>query len=177
MAFVTPVVEHMLEREIAQWVHYERSIQRPITWANALTTQDRKANLCSPLCQTADISWPCHVTPRSRWRQLGRVSYSRTQDRLYGGHRLLVSLDSNICKLTEWTNNEWMNERMKEWTNECTNKQTNVRTNKRTNKQTNKRTNKQTYEQINNQTNECLTTEHENYIGVCVSDNGMWMIG
>ena len=29
MAFVTPVVEHWLEREIAQWVHHEGSIQRP----------------------------------------------------------------------------------------------------------------------------------------------------
>ena len=27
MAFVTPVVEHWLEREIAQWVHHEGSIQ------------------------------------------------------------------------------------------------------------------------------------------------------
>ena len=26
MAFVTPVVEHWLEREIAQWVHHEGSI-------------------------------------------------------------------------------------------------------------------------------------------------------
>ena len=30
MAFVTPVVEHWLEREIAQWVHHEGSIRRPI---------------------------------------------------------------------------------------------------------------------------------------------------
>ena len=30
MVFVTPVVEHWLEREIAQWVHHEGSIQRPI---------------------------------------------------------------------------------------------------------------------------------------------------
>ena len=28
-AFVTPVVEHWLEREIAQWVHHEGSIRRP----------------------------------------------------------------------------------------------------------------------------------------------------
>ena len=28
--FVTPVVEHCLECEIAQWVHHEESIQRPI---------------------------------------------------------------------------------------------------------------------------------------------------
>ena len=27
-AFVTPVVEHMLEREIAQWVHHEGSIHK-----------------------------------------------------------------------------------------------------------------------------------------------------
>ena len=39
-AFVTPVVEHWLEREIAQWVHHEGSIRRPIVpSANALTTE------------------------------------------------------------------------------------------------------------------------------------------
>ena len=39
-AFITPVVEHWLEREIVQWVHHERSIRRPIApWANALTTE------------------------------------------------------------------------------------------------------------------------------------------
>ena len=30
MAFVTPVVEHWLEQEIAQWVHHEGSIRLPI---------------------------------------------------------------------------------------------------------------------------------------------------
>ena len=41
MAFVTPVVEHWMEREIAQWVHpHEGSIRRPIApRANALTTE------------------------------------------------------------------------------------------------------------------------------------------
>ena len=34
-AFVTPVMEHWLEREIAQWVHHEGSIRRSI----ALTTE------------------------------------------------------------------------------------------------------------------------------------------
>ena len=39
-AFVTPVVEHWLEREIAQWAHHEESIRRPIKpLANALTTE------------------------------------------------------------------------------------------------------------------------------------------
>ena len=34
---VTPVVKHWLEREIAHWVHYEGSIQWPITpWAQPL---------------------------------------------------------------------------------------------------------------------------------------------
>ena len=38
-AFVTPVVEYWLEREIAQLVHHEGSIRRPIApCANALTT-------------------------------------------------------------------------------------------------------------------------------------------
>ena len=38
--FVTPVVEHWLEREIAQWVHHEGSIRGPIApRANALTTE------------------------------------------------------------------------------------------------------------------------------------------
>ena len=37
IAFVTPVVEHWLEREIAQWVHHEGSIRRPIApWADPL---------------------------------------------------------------------------------------------------------------------------------------------
>ena len=36
--FVTQVVEHWLEREIAQWVHHEGSIRRSMApWANALT--------------------------------------------------------------------------------------------------------------------------------------------
>ena len=38
--FVTPVVKHCLERQIAQWVHHEGSIRRPIApSANALTTE------------------------------------------------------------------------------------------------------------------------------------------
>ena len=36
-AFVTPIVEHWLEWETAQWVHHKGSIWRPIApWANAL---------------------------------------------------------------------------------------------------------------------------------------------
>ena len=39
-AFVTPVIEQWLEREIGQWVRYEGSIPPPIApTANALTTQ------------------------------------------------------------------------------------------------------------------------------------------
>ena len=38
IGFGTPVVEHWLKREIAQWDHHEWSIRRPIApWANALT--------------------------------------------------------------------------------------------------------------------------------------------
>ena len=46
MAFITPVLEHWLEQEIAQLVHHEGSIQRPIaSWANALTTELQVAPL------------------------------------------------------------------------------------------------------------------------------------
>ena len=39
-AFVTPVVEHWLEQELAQWVHNEGLIRPPIaSWANALTME------------------------------------------------------------------------------------------------------------------------------------------
>ena len=55
-AFVKPVVEHWLEREIAQWVHHEGSIQRPIApLANALTTELHLAPWCNKGC---DISYP-----------------------------------------------------------------------------------------------------------------------
>ena len=30
MAFVTPVLEHLLEQEITQWVHCDGSIRRPV---------------------------------------------------------------------------------------------------------------------------------------------------
>ena len=40
--FVTPIMEHWLEWEIAQWIHRERSIQRPIApWADLFTTELR----------------------------------------------------------------------------------------------------------------------------------------
>ena len=41
-AFLTPVVEHWLERDIAQWVHHEGSTRLS---ANALTTvEEEKAS-------------------------------------------------------------------------------------------------------------------------------------
>ena len=47
LAFVTPVAEHWLEQEIAQWVHNEESIRRPIApWADALP-RILKEMLCS----------------------------------------------------------------------------------------------------------------------------------
>ena len=36
MAFVTPVVEHWLEREITQWIHHEGSTQQPIAFTAEL---------------------------------------------------------------------------------------------------------------------------------------------
>ena len=57
-AFVTPVVEHWLEREITQWVHHEESIRWPIApWVDALTTELHLAPIlfhdCRHLVQVA----------------------------------------------------------------------------------------------------------------------------
>ena len=69
-AFVTPVVEHWLEWEIAQWVHDEGSIRWPIApWANALTTEllywnDWSASWISYACSrscTETIDFHCPV--------------------------------------------------------------------------------------------------------------------
>ena len=57
--FVTPVMEHWLEWEIAQWVQHEGSIRRSIApWANALTTELHLAPL---LCLRAQISPENHA--------------------------------------------------------------------------------------------------------------------
>ena len=57
IAFVTPVMEHWLEWEIAQWVHHEGSIRRPIApWANALTTELHLA-LLTPQVDTISCGW------------------------------------------------------------------------------------------------------------------------
>ena len=58
--FVTPVLEHWLEQEIAQWVHHEGSIRRPITpWANDLTTELHLALLSNVtcVCHTWSKTW------------------------------------------------------------------------------------------------------------------------
>ena len=49
--FVTSVVEHWLEREIAEWVHHEGSIRRSIApCANCLTTELHLAPCCKLTC-------------------------------------------------------------------------------------------------------------------------------
>ena len=65
-AFATPVVEHWLEREIAQWVHHEGSIRRPIApWANALTME-------------------LYLAPHlKRWHQTQDCSFNLTYDNFY----------------------------------------------------------------------------------------------
>ena len=55
-AFVTPVVEHWLEREIAHWVHYEGSIRRPIaSWTKALTTELHFVSFVETLPETNNV--------------------------------------------------------------------------------------------------------------------------
>ena len=100
-AFVTPVVEHQLEREIAQWVlprsyislrvHHEGSIRWPIApWANALTMELHLA-----------LGPPWRINPTTH-RTMSERSYhgatSRSSERLEGSvalfDRLTVHPDS-----------------------------------------------------------------------------------
>ena len=63
-SFVSPVVEHWLEREIA----HEGSIRRPIApWANALTTE-------------------LHLAPKFKWYTMYSHAYSHLYSRLYSLH-------------------------------------------------------------------------------------------
>ena len=71
-AFVTPVVEHWLEREIAQWIH---PIRRPITpWANALTTELHLAPHRLECWAFRTFQWQPNqrlsVTLTNKWQQL-----------------------------------------------------------------------------------------------------------
>ena len=51
MAFVTPVVEHRLEREIAQWADHEGLIQQSIApRVNTLTTVSSELSHCVMFC-------------------------------------------------------------------------------------------------------------------------------
>ena len=90
-AFVTPVVEHSLEQEIAQWVPHEESIRRPIApWANALTTELHLAPLhmetrkcvsvlepvrrCEPSTYQPINRWHSHCVFQGRWSAPGSGS-------------------------------------------------------------------------------------------------------
>ena len=64
-AFVTPVVEHWLEQEIAQWVHHEGLIRQPIApRVNALTTELHLAP-----CRGQSLTIPEAVTASRRVRR------------------------------------------------------------------------------------------------------------
>ena len=66
IAFVTPVVEHWLEREMAQWVHREGSIRRPIApEANAFTTELHLAPRAGTEMRTQNL--PGHKERVSHW--------------------------------------------------------------------------------------------------------------
>ena len=64
MTFVTPFVEHLLKLEIAQWVHHEGSIWRPITpWVNALTME----------LHLAPVKWSTLITSCKQWQRCMRL--------------------------------------------------------------------------------------------------------
>ena len=66
-AFVTLVVGHWLEREIAQWVHHEGSIRRPIaSCANALTTKISWKTTYFLVCTFTEQHIPRYFTYQSQ---------------------------------------------------------------------------------------------------------------
>ena len=56
MTFVTPVVEHWLEREIAQWVH---PMKDRSDWCN------KSRGMCYPVCGMAHIKEPLLLIDKS----------------------------------------------------------------------------------------------------------------
>ena len=52
-AFVIPVMEHWLEQEIAQWVHHEGSIRRPIA-------PQSRVSACGAIHRRINPSWGTH---------------------------------------------------------------------------------------------------------------------
>ena len=83
-AFVTPVVEHWLVREIAQWDHHEESIGRPIApWANALTTELHLASTQARKHGTCCMHHP-HADRTQLWFQWRSRGYCRPGPNIYG---------------------------------------------------------------------------------------------
>ena len=63
------------EREIAQWVHHEGSIRRPIApWANALTTEV----LLAPGTRNSSMSPPWRINPTTRRTMCERSYHGAT---------------------------------------------------------------------------------------------------
>ena len=60
-AFVTPVVEHWLEREIAQWVHHEELIRQPMS-----ERPYHRATFCSFLIKKIMKSWLALLKPQMK---------------------------------------------------------------------------------------------------------------
>ena len=100
MAFVTPVVEHWLEREIAQCVHHEGSIRRPIApWANALTTE---IHLAPPWHKSMCIACDAPLTKQLRGTASAYDAICRRIDPTWQTHWVISCYRQ--CSTTEVTN-------------------------------------------------------------------------
>ena len=106
-AFVIPVVEHWLKQEIAQWVHHEGLIRRPIaSWANALTTELHLAPLhrlksrghLSPVGSPGGQNPPCpKFILRVILTKLGHKYTHRRTIPITDKHQVLGSTLNFIC--------------------------------------------------------------------------------
>ena len=88
--FGTPVMEHHLEWEIAQWVHHEGSIRWPITpWADALTKELHLAPGTSTKMRTQYLpasikAYASDTVPPRPVKNVWWIKELSSSDQLYG---------------------------------------------------------------------------------------------
>ena len=105
-AFVTPVMEHWLEQEVAQLFHHEGSIRRPITpWANTLTTEQHLAPLIEKSSLWSDSSrFPLSGAPEAV-QQIHPGPYCIL------GQDYVLSMSPSLClSLFQPVLHDWCNE-------------------------------------------------------------------
>ena len=85
-AFVTPIVQHWLQREIAQWVHHEGSIHNPTsankTVKSSITTS-KDMNTAEIIITESRVCEYVRACVRARVCDVGRLSKKKKKNLIY----------------------------------------------------------------------------------------------